>query len=157
MVEIEHKFLLKNEQWREQVEKKELFQQAYITTTKGTTVRLRIVGESGYLTLKGKPSGVKAITRSEFEYLIPRQDAEAMIEEFADSTIVKKYRYFVSHEGKTWEIDEFLGDNTGLIVAEVEMDTEDEDFKLPEWVGKCVSDDRRYTNIYLADHPYNTW
>lgn len=156
--EIEHKFLLKNDNWRKLDVEKKLYQQAYVSTNSGTTVRVRIVGDDvAYLTLKGKRSGKLGISRTEFEYEIPVADAQLMIDEYVDSAVVKKYRYLIPYAGKVWELDEFLGDNAGLIVVEIELESEDEAFEKPEWVGECVSDDRRYGNAHLSRKPFNTW
>jgi len=157
MIEIEHKFLLKNEDWKKVAGEKSLYQQAYISTHSGTTVRVRIVGDIAYLTLKGNPSGERGISRSEFEYEIPVADARVMIAEYVDSPIVEKYRYLIPYAGNTWEVDEFVGSNAGLVVAEIELESEDEEFETPDWIGECVSDNRKYTNASLANSPYTTW
>ena len=157
MIEIEHKFLLKNEGWRDSASEGVRYRQGYITTESGTTVRVRIAGQAGFLTLKGELSGEAGISRSEFEYEIPLTDAEAMMEEYVDSPVIDKLRYLITHGGKVWEIDEFSGDNTGLIVAEVELKSENELFELPSWAGDCVSDERRYTNSSLAKFPFKNW
>lgn len=157
MIEIEHKFLLKNQDWKKLAKEKKLYRQAYISTKSGTTVRVRIVGHTAYLTLKGMPSGATSISRSEFEYEIPIADAQTMMAEYVDSPIVEKYRHLIPFAGKLWEVDEFLGNNTGLAVAEIELKSEDEEFLIPNWIGECVSDDHRYTNASLAYVPFNTW
>jgi len=157
MIEIEHKFLLKNDGWKATASEGIRYRQAYINTSKGSTVRIRIAGDKGYVTLKGSRGGVKGISRSEFEYEVPLADAEAMMDELVDSAIIDKHRYFVEYEGKTWEIDVFAGDNEGLEVAEVELNSEDEEFAIPSWVGECVSEDRRYGNGNLAKMPFKGW
>jgi len=157
MIEIEHKFLLKNEDWKKIAGEKKLYQQAYISTHSGTTIRVRIVGEIAYLTLKGQLSGERGISRSEFEYQIPLADAQVMLAEYVDSPIVEKYRYLIPYAGKVWELDEFIGDNAGLVIAEIELKSEDEEFETPAWIGDCVSSDRKYTNASLANNPYRSW
>ncbi|MGJ8657060.1 MAG: CYTH domain-containing protein [Akkermansiaceae bacterium] len=157
MIEIEHKFLIKNDGWKEFASAGVRYRQGYIDTVNGTTVRVRIAGDKGYLTLKGQFGGESGISRNEFEYEIPLVEAEAMIVEFVDSPLIDKYRYLVTHHGKTWEIDIFAGDNAGLEVAEIELTSECEKFDLPGWVGECVSDDERYANGYLARTPFKDW
>ncbi len=155
--EIEHKFLLKNQDWKKVAGEKKLYKQAYISTHSGTTVRVRIVGESAYLTLKGQLSGERGISRTEFEYEIPLEDAKVMITDYVDSPVVEKFRYLITYVGKVWEVDEFTGDNAGLVVAEIELESEDEKFALPDWIGDCVSSDRRYSNASLARSPFSSW
>ncbi len=111
------------------------------------------MGNQAYLTIKGATSG---ITRSEFEYEIPVSDAESMLALCGDA-IVEKKRYFIEHAGMTWELDVFSGANDGLIMAEVELESEDQSFELPDWVGPEVSADPRYRNSYLARHPSREW
>lgn len=157
MLEIEHKFLIKNDGWKASSSEGVLYRQGYIKTESGTAVRVRIAGEKGFLTLKGQGRGEQGISRSEFEYEIPLADAEAMMDELLDTTLIEKHRYLVEYEGKTWEVDIFSGDNTGLEVAEIELNSEDEKFSIPDWAGECVSDDPRYFNSSLTQKPYNTW
>ena len=157
MIEIEHKFLLKNDDWKATASEGIRYQQGYISTTSGTAVRVRIAGEKGYLTLKGPSGGEAGISRTELEYEIPLAEAQAMINEFVDSPLIDKLRYLVTHEGKTWEIDIFSGDNIGLEVAEIELTSEDEKFSLPTWAGECVSTDPRYSNYSLAKMPFKNW
>ena len=157
MIEIEHKFLLKNDDWKATASEGVRYQQGYISTQNETAVRVRIAGDKGYLTLKGSPCGEEGISRSEFEYEIPLTDAESMIEEFVDSPLIDKLRYLVIHQGKTWEIDIFSGDNAGLEVAEIELTSEHEEFELPSWAGACVSEDPRYSNYSLAQVPFKDW
>ncbi len=157
MIEIEHKFLLKNDAWKASASEGVRYRQGYIDTVNGTTVRVRIAGDQGYLTLKGKRGGDAGISCSEFEYEIPLEDAEGMIEEFLDTPLIDKHRYLVEYHGKIWEIDVFVGDNEGLEVAEIELGSEDEAFDLPSWAGECVSGDCRYTNGSLAKLPFKDW
>ncbi|MEL6495437.1 MAG: CYTH domain-containing protein [Cyanobacteria bacterium J06623_7] len=159
--EIERKYLVKLGVWQA---KKELLQsqnpnigqrysQGYIPTANGTTVRLRLVGEQGYLTIKSKVVGH---TRAEFEYLIPASDARSMLEDLCLKPLIDKYRYRVEIDSLIWEVDEFLGENTGLIIAEVELENENQSIALPPWIDREVND-KKYFNSYLVQHPYSQW
>jgi adenylate cyclase len=110
--------------------------------------------DQAYLTLKGRTTG---LTRSEFEYPVPVDDAEAMLRELCLHPYIDKKRYLIEYEGHTWELDIFEGENSGLIIAEIELGSEDEPFVVPEWVAKEVSDDPRYRNASLVSHPYTQW
>ncbi len=148
MNEIEYKFLVDHQLWSA-IEKPEptLIVQGYISKSVDSTVRIRIKGKQGFLTIKGKTVG---ITRSEFEYEIPVENAEAMIALFTDKHI-RKYRYEVMHSGKMWEVDEFHGALEGLILAELEVESEDEEFERPNWITEDVSTDPNYFNAVLID------
>ena len=153
--EIEHKFLLKNEDWRKaNIIKSVRYRQGYMASNKQSSVRVRISDHDAFLNIKGATLGVK---RQEYEYPIPEQDARELLDNLCTKPLVEKTRYYVEHEGYTWEIDVFEGDNEGLVVAEVEIEEEGQDFPLPSWVGKEVSDDPRYYNSCLAEHPYKDW
>ncbi len=128
--------------------------QGYIQTENYTTVRVRIRNKDAFLTIKGKNRGA---SRLEFEYPIPLQDANDMLEALCQSSLVEKTRYLVKYERHTWEVDIFEGSNKGLVVAEVELDSEDEAFTLPYWVTKEVTDDIRYFNSNLVKNPYCNW
>jgi len=151
--EIERKFLVKGDSWR-RLAQGSVYSQGYISTQKTATVRVRIVGDQGYLTIKG-PS-VK-YSRSEFEYLIPIADAEEMLETLCDHPLIEKTRYRVEQGNLTWEIDEFEGVNQGLIIAEVELSDEEQQIELPSWIGEEVSDDPKYFNSNLVKHPFSEW
>ncbi|MDA0266184.1 MAG: CYTH domain-containing protein [Cyanobacteria bacterium] len=153
--EIERKFLISGEAtpWRDQGPGL-LYRQGYIPTQNQVTVRVRIAGDQGYVTLKGPTVG---ITRSEFEYPIPKSDAEEMLTSLCTPPWVEKYRYRVEFQGYTWEVDEFLGDNAGLVLAEVELEDAAAVVALPPWIGVEVSHDPRYRNGNLARFPYGTW
>lgn len=152
--EIERKFLVKNDGWRSQATGTP-YSQGYIATTRlGQTVRVRIAGNQGYLTLKGPTVG---ITRSEFEYVIPVDDAKEMLETMCDRPLIEKIRYRLPLGNLVWEIDEFSGENAGLIVAEVELISENQSIDKPDWLGKEVSGDSRYYNANLGRRPYSTW
>ena len=153
-IEIEKKFLVNKELWvKATPQKNVMIRQAYLTTDPQCIVRVRILDDKGYITLKGETIG---ITRKEFEYEIPANDAEQLISSFAKSVIEKK-RHYVLYNDKTWEVDEYFGANEGLLTAEIELLSPDEQFAIPEWVGKDVTSDYRYSNSNLADKPYNTW
>jgi|WetSurMetagenome_2_1015567.scaffolds.fasta_scaffold921680_1 adenylate cyclase len=151
--EIERKFLLVGDTWRENAQGL-LLRQGYICSRPEGTVRVRTVHNQGYLTLKGKTTG---ITRSEFEYPIPLEEANILLDQLCEESILEKIRYRVDYKGFTWEIDEFLGDNAGLLIAEIELETEDQFFARPEWVGEEVSGDPRYFNSSLSRNPYLRW
>lgn len=151
--EIERKFLVRDFSWRDKASK-QLYRQGYIPTQNQTSVRIRIVGNRGYLTIKGPNEG---LTRSEFEYEIPLTDAESMLTQLCSPPFVEKWRYRMTVGTHLWEIDEFLGDNAGLILAEVELSSESESFTLPPWIGEEVSHDPRYYNVNLAKNPYRSW
>ncbi|MCX7085622.1 MAG: CYTH domain-containing protein [Methylococcales bacterium] len=153
-IEIEHKFLLKDESWREKVKKAIIFKQGYLSSIPTTSIRVRISDEQAWLNIKSATIGNK---RMEFEYEIPLTDANQIIELLCKKPIIEKTRHYVEHENKTWEIDEFHGENQGLIVAEIELDSETQPFTIPEWIGQEVTQDIRYYNNNLAVNPYNSW
>ena len=153
-IEIERKFLVDPKgAWR-QSGKSLVCQQGYISTQSACSVRVRLMGEKGFLTMKTKREGIQ---RDEFEYEIPLADAHHMLSHYCDSSIVKKIRHYVRYQGMLWEIDAFEGDNKGLILAEVELETVDQQISLPEWVTKEVSGDPRYFNAMLAKYPFQEW
>lgn len=149
--EIERKFLVQ-EGWQPQDAGIKIAQ-GYLSTVPERTVRVRIKGNKGYLTIKGKNKG---ISRAEFEYEIPRQDAEEMLA-MAEQPILAKTRYIEKHGDNLWEIDVFAGENQGLVVAEIELPAEDSAFVRPDWLGEEVSGDVRYYNANLIKQPYSLW
>lgn len=151
--EIERKYLVVGDEWRHLGTGSE-FRQGYLSTVKERTVRVRVIGSHGFLAVKGITIGA---TRTEFEYEIPVDDAHLMLAELCEQPIIEKNRYVVDWAGVTWEVDEFLGVNAGLIVAEVELDDADREIDLPEWVGEDVTADPRYFNSNLVARPYSTW
>lgn len=153
-LEIERKFMVKNELWRENVESQARIMQGYLANGDNATVRVRVKGNAAYLTIKGASAG---ISRSEYEYPIPVEDAEAMLQELALFPAIDKVRYNVRSGGHLWELDLFAGENEGLVMAEVELASEDEVFEIPEWAGEEVSSDPRYYNASLAQNPYKSW
>ncbi len=151
--EIERKFLVKGEGWRK-LSSGVLYSQGYLSTVKERTVRIRIQNNEATLTIK---SITKGISRSEFEYTIPLVDAEIMLQQLAVQPIIKKYRYRIPVDDVVWEIDEFLGANQGLIIAELELQSPDQIFRLPDWIGQEVSSDPRYYNNNLVKKPFTEW
>jgi adenylate cyclase len=153
-VEIERKFLVKNDSWRKNVESQVHIMQGYLANGVNASVRVRVKGDAAFLTIKGATAGIR---RSEYEYRIPVEDAEAMLRDLALFPAIDKVRYNVRCGKHLWELDLFAGANEGLVMAEVELVSEDEAFELPEWAGDEVSGDSRYYNVNLAQRPYNSW
>lgn len=165
--EIERKFLVNSKDYRLHTQPVH-YRQGYIPTLNGMTVRIRIAGDQGFVTFKDHAVG---FTRHEFEYLIPLEDAKQMLDLMCSHPQIEKNRYVIPIEqtlpagttlepalqGLHWEVDEFLGDNEGLIVAELEVPTEDTKFPLPSWLGPEVTGDHRYYNSHLCKHPYKEW
>ena len=151
--EIERKFLVKGEVWKA-LARGTRYRQGYLNSVKERTVRIRTVGDKAFLTIKGL---TVAATRTEYEYEIPMADCNAMLDALAERPLIEKKRYKVDFGGLTWEIDEFFGENAGLIVAEVELKSEDQAFKKPDWIGDEVTGDPRYFNANLIKHPYSKW
>lgn len=151
-VEIERKFLLADESWRSAIARSTRMVQGYLGGERCST-RIRIEGERAFLNVKSRDLGMR---RSEYEFEIPRADAEAMLAEFCPER-VEKVRHEVVHAGRTFEIDEFLGANAGLVVAELELGDEHEAFERPAWLGLEVTNERRYYNVALAKEPYGRW
>ena len=152
-IEIERKFLVRGEGWRQSAAVQTRFSQGYLSREPARTVRVRLAGERAYLTIKGTTRGA---TRAEFEYEIPLADAQALLA-MCDGPVVEKIRHLCVHEGMTWEVDEFLGANAGLVVAEIELQAEDQPFARPAWLGDEVTGDARYVNANLAVTPFTRW
>jgi adenylate cyclase len=152
--EIERKFLINHAKW-EQVEKPigDFYRQGYLLTDPSKTIRVRLTNTSAFLTIKGLSVGA---TRPEFEYEIPMQDAKELLDGFAVSEL-SKVRYKINFKDKLWEIDEFLGDNSGLIVAEIELKSENEAFDLPDWIDREVTGEQKYYNSNLTIVPFKDW
>ena len=151
--ETERKFLVRNESFRASVTESHRISQGYIAHDSGNTVRVRILDDRGILTIKGPTNGM---SRAEWEIEIPLQDAEDLMR-LTKSGRIEKVRHIVPAGNRCWEIDEFHGENEGLIMAEIELDSEDEAFDRPEWLGPEVTGDRRYYNSYLSKFPYKNW
>ncbi|WP_223833506.1 CYTH domain-containing protein [Pedobacter riviphilus] len=152
--EIERKFLIDHQKWNN-LSKPEgkLFRQGYLLSDQDKTVRVRATETKGFLTIKGQTIGA---TRMEYEYEIPVGEATELLDHFS-LTELSKTRYEITFNGKVWEIDVFLGDNKGLIVAEIELDSEDEIFELPDWISREVTEEEKYYNSNLAVKPFKDW
>lgn len=153
-IEIERKFRVTDDSWRTAADSGTRFRQGYLTGSEHASVRVRIEGEQANLNIKSATLGV---TRQEFEYPIPLADAEQMLATLAEKPLIEKTRHHLEHAGRVWEIDVFEGDNAGLVVAEVELPSEDAPLELPPWAGDEVSHDHRYYNSCLVQHPYKDW
>ncbi|HCD68483.1 MAG TPA: adenylate cyclase [Bacteroidetes bacterium] len=151
--EIERKFRVANDDWRAMASSSSSLKQGYLSSSAEATVRVRLEDNLGTLTIKSKTKG---ITRNEFEYAIPAQEAKELLM-LCSGPLIEKTRYRIPQENHTWEIDVFEGDNDGLIIAEIELTSEDDYFVKPQWLGEEVSGDSRYYNSNLATHPYVNW
>lgn len=151
--EIERKFLVKDDSWRGKGAGKR-YRQGYLSTVKERTVRIRTVGDKGLVTIKGIAVGA---TRSEYEYEIPLADANEILDNLCERPLIEKVRYRIPRGDLVWEIDQFDGENRGLIVAEVELKNEKQTVPLPSWIGQEVTGDLRYSNANLVAHPFSTW
>lgn len=152
-IEIERKFLVTGTVWKEGSKGVE-YRQGYLSSHPERTVRVRTAGEKGYLTIKGKSKGA---SRSEFEYEIPYGEAVDLLKELCEKPLIEKIRYKINFGGLIWEVDEFTGDNRGLVVAEVELTNEGQEVALPPWVGAEVTGDLRYYNSSLIRNPFSAW
>lgn len=152
-IEIERKFLLTGMQWKK-LAAGTAYRQGYLSSVKERTVRVRTISDKGFLTVKGISVGA---TRLEYEYEIPLDDANALLDELCEKPLIEKNRYKINFEGFIWEVDEFFGENDGLIVAEIELESEDQSFEKPAWVGQEVTGDSRYFNSNLIQAPYSQW
>ncbi len=152
--EIERKFLVRNDSWRESISTSIEIIQGYLANTERGSIRVRVSGEEANLNIKSMTLGV---TRTEYDYAIPADEARAMLQDLCMKPLIEKKRYYVDYNGLTWEIDEFYGDNEGLVVAELELEHPQDPFTPPPWLGDEVSDDPRYYNVCLVEHPYSQW
>ncbi len=152
-LEIERKFLVIGDAWRA-LATGVTYRQGYLLAEKERTVRVRTMNNKGFLTIKGQSTG---ITRLEYEYEIPVAEAGELLDRLCRKPLIEKKRYTIPFQGFLWEVDEFFGENNGLIVAEIELATEDQAFLKPDWVGREVSDDPRYFNARLCRHPFCRW
>jgi len=153
-IEIERKFLLKDDSWRLSSPPGTRFCQGYLTETGPGSVRIRIEGDKANINIKGATLGVR---RHEYEYAIPLSEAEEMLQKLCLKPLIEKTRYHLKTNGKLWEIDIFEGENAGLCVAEIELEHEDEVFDYPDWLGDEVTSDTRYYNVCLVKHPFKDW
>lgn len=151
--EIEKKFLIINDNWKGQAEGNH-YCQGYLNNEDGRTVRVRTIGNRGILTIKGPNVGGEKL---EYEYDIPFEDATEMLEKLCHKPLIQKKRYKISYRGFTWEVDEFEGENQGLLFAEIELEYVGQAFDSPDWIGKEVTDDGRYYNANLVKNPYCNW
>jgi len=150
-IETERKFLVAGTEWRQASPAR--ISQGYLNRDKERTVRVRLAGDRAFLTIKGITKGA---SRAEFEYEIPVDDAEQLLK-LCEGPLIQKVRHVIEYKGLKWEIDEFMGDNAGLVIAEVELQSEDQAFERPRWLGKEVTGDARYFNANLAVCPYSSW
>jgi CYTH domain-containing protein len=151
--ETERKFRVRSSDWKPGAVGVP-YRQGYLCREEARTVRVRIAGEQAYLTLKGQAQGM---TRLEYEYPIPLAEARALLDQLCLKPLIEKTRYRVEFGGRVWEVDEFAGENQGLVVAEVELDSPDQPLELPDWVGEEVTHDPRYLNANLVAHPFSRW
>jgi adenylate cyclase len=151
--EIERKYRLTSDDYKKEG-RGILYYQGYLNSVKERTVRVRIIEDKAFLTVKGITVGV---SREEYEYPIPYDDALMMLENLCERPTIKKYRYKINYKGFCWEVDEFLNENKGLLVAEIELKHEDQEFPLPPWIGEEITSDPRYYNANLVKHPFSEW
>jgi adenylate cyclase len=152
--EIEHKYLIDKEAWKGATpDRSHRIKQGYLSTDPDKTVRVRTRDDKGFITIKGKTHGA---TRLEYEYEIPVIDATELLASFC-TNIIEKVRHVVTHDNKLWEVDEFEGLNAGLVVAEIVLSSEEEQYTIPPWIGKNVTDDMRYANSNLSVRPFRSW
>ena len=154
-MEIERKFLVKGSDFKQQARSSSHIQQGYLCSGKGKTIRVRSRDDKAYLTIKG-PSLNGGLSRYEFEKEITLDEANHLFQ-LCEPGIIDKRRYLVDYEGHTFEVDEFFGDNEGLVMAEIELNAPDESFKKPDFIGTEVTGDRRYYNAHLRQNPYKLW
>lgn len=153
-IEIERKFLVTDDRWRAAVSSSTLLRQGYLANTTRASVRVRIAGDEAWLSVKAMTPGV---ARAEYEAPIPVADAREILEDLCEGPLIEKWRHIVVYAGERWEIDEFLGDNAGLVVAEVELESETQAFARPDWLGAEVTHQQRYYNFRLSQQPYGQW
>ena len=151
--EIERKFLVETNNWKG-TSKGTFVRQGYLCFEKETIVRIRTYNNKGYLTIKAVAQG---LARPEYEYEIPYSEASEILDNVIENPIIEKYRYSVEFNGFIWSVDEFLGENSGLVIAEIELDTENQTFEKPDWIGGEVTGDTRYYNSNLVNNPFRSW
>lgn len=150
-IEIERKFLVHGQGWRQGQAQR--YSQGYLNRAAERTVRVRIAGEQAFLTIKGRSQGA---SRLEFEYPVPLADAQALLQ-LCEGPLIEKTRYTLEQDGLRWEVDEFHGENAGLVLAEVELASEDQAITRPDWLGEEVTGDERYYNSRLSEQPFGRW
>ena len=151
--EIERKYLVRGDEFKAGITPV-VIRQGFISTDKDSMIRVRIFGNQGFLSVKSSSAD---ISRTEFEYEIPVLDAQEMLDTFCIEKSIEKFRYILDYEGHTWEVDVFMKENTGLVLAEIELESEDEDFQKPTWLGEEVTGNPRYYNVNLMQNPYSSW
>ncbi len=151
--EIERKFKVKSREYKNMADGIYIHQ-GFLSTEKERVVRVRIKGDQGFLTIKGITKGA---TRLEYEYEIPAPEAKSLLKELCLKPTIEKYRHHITFQGFLWEVDEFMGENEGLMIAEIELEDEDQHFETPTWVGKEVTNDPRYFNSNLIANPFSNW
>jgi adenylate cyclase len=152
-VEIERKFLVHGDDWM-RLGEPVFFRQGYLSSHKDRVVRVRIEGDRAVMTIKGRNVGA---VRGEWEYPIPMDDAAELLDRLCEQPLIEKYRRRIAFAGNVWEVDEFLGANAGLVVAEIELQSEEQQFDKPDWIAEEVTDDLRYLNSSLIKHPFSAW
>jgi len=153
-LEVEHKFLLANSDWRAEIDHSVHYKQGYLSSSPLSSIRVRISDSHAWLNIKSATIGTH---RQEFEYEIPLADANSILDELCHKPLIEKMRHFVYRGQHVWEIDEFMGDNQGLIVAEIELSEVGESFAKPAWLGGEVTEDLRYYNNNLCKYPFKDW
>ena len=152
--EIERKFLPRDGGWRALASSRTLLRQGYLANNPRCSVRVRVAGDAGWLSVKAMTAGV---ARAEYEYPVPRAEADELLDTLCERPFIEKWRHLVPWQGKLWEVDEFLGDNAGLVVAEIELDSADEAIARPPWLGREVTDDVRFYNFSLVARPWSAF
>lgn len=153
-IEVEHKFLLANDNWRALTSDSVAYRQGYLSSEANSSIRIRISDTQAWLNIKSATIGNQ---RHEYEYAIPLSDANEMLDTLCRKPLIEKVRHFVKYDKHLWEIDEFKGANEGLIIAEVELSSTQETFSRPDWLGQEVTYDLRYYNNNLSRYPFTTW
>src|ERR1700692_4059528 len=153
-IEIERKFRLIDDRWRACVRQTTLLRQGYLANTHRASVRVRLAGDVGWLSVKAMTPG---LSRAEYEAAIPAAEASEMLDRLCEGPLIEKWRHIVDYQGSEWEIDEFLGEHAGLVIAELELQAEDTQFARPPWLGVEVTHDERYYNFRLAEKPFRHW
>jgi adenylate cyclase len=152
--EIERKFLVTSNLWKDSVERQQEFRQGYLANNESCSVRIRISGEEARLNIKSSTLG---LSRSEYDYLIPTVEGDELLQQLCGKPLIEKTRHYVPHDHHIWEVDVFKGDNAGLVVAEIELNAKNEKFEIPAWAGREVTDDVRYYTVSLQQRPFNSW
>ena len=153
-VEIERKFRVASAAWRQQTQRRIMLRQGYLANTQRASVRVRIAGDEGWLSVKSMTTG---LSREEYEVRVPLADAQSMLDRLCEGALIEKWRHILVYQGSEWEIDEFLAENAGLVIAELELESEDAAFARPAWLGPEITHEERYYNFRLSQKPYRHW